>query len=160
MEHEVIQNMSFYLNLCFCQLIDDLFSISAPKISKSDFGINWDHLSSQDVYNLWRGISDVGKLFSHWQESNAIVRFQDIIHPDIIKTLDITNSDNYYPGETVSIKRGPDRFICIKCNSGWTSFKKFYYEQKKVMTATEFHNGFFSKTKRKERFFRTKDGVK
>jgi hypothetical protein len=112
-------------------------------------------MSSQEVYNLWRGISDLGKLFSHWQETQSTVRFQEIVHPNITDNLNISNSEDFLPGETLFIKSGSEKFICIKCKTGWTSFRKFYYDNRKVMTPSDFHNGFLSKDRRKKNFFKT-----
>ena len=60
---------------------------------------------------------------------------------------------NLNPGQTIAIKRGKERFICIKCSSGWISFRQFYYGPKKVMTPSDFFNGYMSKHKDRKQFF-------
>ncbi len=128
-------------------------SFSAPKLTKKSFEIIWQDRSSRQIYNQWRALSDLGKLYSIWQDTGVLVHLADIVHPDIVDSLNIKDSDDYLPGQTISVKRKKDRYICIKCRSGWTSFRQFYYGPKKVMSPTDFFNGYISKHRLRKQFF-------
>jgi hypothetical protein len=99
----------------------------------------------------------LGKLFSIWQDTGAVVHLADIVHPDIVDSLDIgaNSTEEFRPGQTVPVKRKKERFICIKCRSGWVAFRQFYYGPKKVMSPTDFFNGYMSKHRLRKQFFVT-----
>ena len=125
---------------------------SAPKLTKKSFEVMWQDSTSREVYNQWRALADLGKLFSYWQDSGVMVHLADLVHPDIVDSLklDETGSD---PGRTISVKRKKERYICVKCKSGWVAFRNFFYGPKKVMTANDFFNGYISKNRDRNLFF-------
>jgi hypothetical protein len=53
----------------------------------------------------------------------------------------------------VWVKRKKDRYVCIKCRSGWASFREFYYGPKRVMSPTDFFNGFMSRHRHRKLLF-------
>ena len=127
-------------------------------MTKSDFEVIWQDRTSRQVYDQWRALSDLGKLYSYWQDTGVRVHLADLVHPDIVGSLNIEGanaSEVFEPGRTLRIRNKKDRFICVKCKSGWVSFRKFYYGPKKVMLANDFFNGFISKQRDKSLFFVT-----
>ena len=64
-------------------------------MTKKSFEVMWQDSTSRDVYNQWRALADLGKLFSYWQDSGVMVHLADLVHPDIVDSLklDETGSD-------------------------------------------------------------------
>ena len=72
------------------------------------------------------------------------VRFSDMLHPNVVAQLCL---DERYPDAiaadaVVARGSGGEKLVCIKGSAGWVSFAKFYYGNKKAMTAAEFSSGF------------------
>lgn len=132
----------------------------APRLTKSSFEVKWDQCSSWDVYNQYRALAGLSKLYSVWQDTGRTVRFANIVHPHVVRELATAENDDddVLPGRTVSIKANGQRYIAIKCNKGWVSFEQFYYGSRKVMSASDFFNGFMSKFRQRPLYFvRSKD---
>jgi hypothetical protein len=59
----------------------------------------WQHQTAQEVYNQWRALSDLGKLYSIWQDSGVMVHLGDIVPPDIVESFKIKEAGvEYFPG--------------------------------------------------------------
>lgn len=127
----------------------------APKIVKSDFEIKWTEKSAEDVYNQSRALADMGKLYSFWKDT--IVRFEKPLQPSSLENLCLDDKyPNYSPGQVISVKQGKTRLVCIKCLQGWISFERFFYDKRKVMTASDFYSGFMSNNKSQQHIFTIK----
>ncbi|XP_059092285.1 methionyl-tRNA formyltransferase, mitochondrial-like [Tigriopus californicus] len=143
---QVIQNLSWYRGQKQPQSTKGV--TYAPHIDKTFFEIRWEDKTAQEIFNQYRALHDMSKLWSYWAESGHIVRFSSIIHPDIIRDLNCEQvCPEALPGRTIHIKcyRTKDHFVCIKAKKGWVAFQEFYYDKRKVMKAVDFFNGFISK---------------
>ena len=125
------------------------FNSSAPKITPQQFEIQWKTSSALQIQNQSKALSDLSKLYSFWENTGAIVRFEEVIR--VSESLE-SKLDKSYPnhvgGQVVSLKeKGEERRLFIKCKTGWISFRKFYYARKKMMTASDFYSGFISTKK-------------
>jgi len=129
-----------------------VFPVSAPKLTKKSFEIIWQDSTSRDVYNQWRALADLGKLYSYWQDSGVLVHLADMVHPDIVDSLNLDDASSE-PGQTISVKRKKERYICVKCKSGRVAFRKFFYGPKKVMSSHDFFNGYISRNRDRKLFF-------
>jgi len=140
----------------------------APKIDKSLFEIDWFQLSANDVYHRWRGLSGpFGKLYSTWADTGDVVRFEDCVHPDIVRrfNIDINGGKNcskeraseqtFKPGRVIFVKRGSNKILCIKCSSGWIGFNVLTVGTRKNITAGGFYNGYISNQKHRAQYFKT-----
>ena len=126
--------------------VEPVFVFPAPRINPSMFDLKWNEWSADQVWNRYRGLTDFGKLQSVWLDTNELVRFQDMRHPNDLFKFKLENESS--PGKTVFVRDRRDLFMCIKCREGWVSFKNFYYGKRKVMSTRDFYNGFFSKYKK------------
>lgn len=119
----------------------------------------WRDKTAQEIFNQHRALHDLSKLWSNWAESGHIVRFSNIIHPDIIRDLNCEQiCPEAQPGRVIHVKcyKTKAHFICIKAREGWVSFEEFYYDKRKMMTAVDFFNGFISRRElQKELYFIT-----
>jgi len=117
----------------------------APKITKDMFEIKWKEKTAQEVYNQFRALGNISKLYSYWKNTETIVRFDNPLPPSNISDVDYSAEDLEFcvPGQVVSKKtKKHGRLVCIRCKSGWIAFRKIYYGQRKVMSMSDFHNGF------------------
>ncbi len=139
--------------------IQNILDISAPMMKKKHRQIQWTENTAYEVYNQYRALSDLSKLFSFWEETGVKVRFQDIVHPEVINSVNLgQRAPNAKPGQVFSIKqKGQERLLCVKCKEGWVAFRSFYYGPKKVMKASDFYAGYVSKHKDRDLFFVTKE---
>ena len=138
-------------------------------MEKSLLAVDWSVMTAQQVYNLWRALPASGalKVHSMWQDTEEMVRFDKPLHPDAVSRLNIEvnggkNCDPetekvFPPGRAVYVKAGKgNRFLCIKCASGWIGFTRFTVgTRKKVMAPVDFFNGFISRHRHKTQFFVT-----
>jgi hypothetical protein len=67
-------------------------------LTKKSFEIIWQDCTSRQVYDQWRALSDLGKLYSFWQNTGVLVHLADIVHPDVLDSLKIEES---LPGEAI-----------------------------------------------------------
>ena len=141
-------------------------NFAASKLEKTLFEIDWESMSAEQVYNLWRGVCGLGKLHSVWKDTRAVVHFDDGVNPDLISKLRIeinggkncrretAESETFKPGRTIYVKRGKQRFLCIKCVQGWAGFNQFVIgSSHKVLAPVDFFNGFISQHRDKRQFF-------
>ena len=141
----------------------------APCINKSFYNIDWNSSSSRDVYNQSRALSGSGKLYSTWEKTGVNVMFENCLKPDIVDSFIYKlNEIDYRPGEVkyhkTKLKDSTrlqeqskfQRFICIKCKTGWAVFQNFYYGTNKKLSAVDFFNGYISKQKTEKHFFTNK----
>ena len=47
--------------------------------------------------------------------------------------------------EECSRRGNKQKYLCVKCREGWVAISDIYYHNKKVMSPTDFYNGFLSK---------------
>ena len=141
----------------------------APCINKSFYNIDWNSSSSRDVYNQSRALSGTGKLYSTWEKTGVTVMFENCLNPDIVDSfIYILDEMDYRPGEVkyhktklkdsnrVQEQSKFQRFICIKCKTGWAVFQNFYYGTNKKLSAVDFFNGYISKNRTERHLFTNK----
>lgn len=144
---EVIKNYSHFKKNMISQPTDGV--TYAPKIIKSTFEIAWNSKTNWEVYNQFRALGEISKLYSFWEKSNTIIRFDKALSPRVLSdfNLDQTYPDAV-PGKVISVKHKSDRFICVKCANGWIAFENFYLGAKKCMTTQDFYSGYIAKDKK------------
>ena len=121
----------------------------APKISREMFEITWEKKTALEVYNQWRALSDMGKLYSFWAKTGSIVRLEraSMIPSDLMEKISSTYPDSQ-AGRVVSLRtKSVPRIIAVKCAQGWISFQKFSYSSKKAMNVQDFYSGFIAPCK-------------
>jgi len=116
----------------------------APLITTEHFRVDFSCQTAEHIYNQYRALDGLGKLFATWKQSGISVRFSDMLHPNVVAQLCL---DERYPDAiaadaVVARGSGGEKLVCIKGSAGWVSFAKFYYGNKKAMTAAEFSSGF------------------
>merc|ERR1719270_1523743 len=132
----------------------------APKITKDMLEIKWEKKTAKEVYNQFRALSHISKLYSYWKESKTIVRFENPIPPNILDELIRKEDENSVPGQVMSLKnKTHGRIVFIKCKKGWIAFRNIYYGQRKVMTMSDFYNGFFHQQKSDKLLFSSSDDL-
>ena len=117
----------------------------APKITKDMFEIKWKEKTAQEIYNQFRALGNIYKLYSYWKSTDTIVRFDNPLPPSNISDVDYSAEQLEFcvPGQVISKKtKRHGRLVCIRCKSGWIAFRKIYYGQRKAMNMSDFHNGF------------------
>ena len=84
------------------------YLFSAPKLTKKSFEIIWQDRTAQEVYNQWRALSDLGKLYSIWQDSEVLVHLGDIVHPGVVDSIKISEvGEEYLPGSMTTPRYMP-----------------------------------------------------
>lgn len=160
---QVIKDFDSYCNKAWKQ--DESLVSYAPKLDKSLFEVDWKALSARQVYNRWRGLSGLSKLHSTWQDTGETILFDGGVNPSVISALKIEinggkncnasmlQEQDFSPGRVVYVKRGKNRFLCIKCAEGWVGFNRLYVGTRKVMTPVDFFNGYISRFRHKQQYF-------
>ena len=93
----------------------------APKITKDMFEIRWEEKTAQEIYNQYRALHNFHnsrKLYSYWKNTQTIVRFDEILSPDMLKNLVkfSAEDEDTVPGQVISKKvENHERLVCIKC---------------------------------------------
>lgn len=139
---EVLMDFENADNLCWNQGDD---GVSYAPIVTRDFAcIDWEILSNFQVYNLWRAVGDLMKLRTKYSETGVGVRIGTVLHPSLLDGGGLGEAE--VPGTLSYLKRGKkQKFVCVKCREGWVAISDIFYHNKKVMSPTEFYNGFLSK---------------
>jgi len=139
---EVLMDFDNANNLCWTQG-DDGVSY-APIVAKDFACIDWEILSNFQVYNLWRAVGDLMKLRTKYSETGVGVRIGTVLHPSVLDGGQLGEVE--VPGTLRYLKRGKkQKYVCVKCREGWVAISDIFYHNKKVMSPTEFYNGFLSK---------------
>ena len=166
----VLQDLDYYGACSFSQNENE--ATYAPCINKSFYNIDWNSCTSREVYNQSRALSGSGKLYSTWENTCVKVMFSNCLKPEYVDSfLYRLKDDDYKPGQVkyhktklkdnsgqISQENSKlQRFICIRCKSGWIVFEKFYYGTNKAMSGVDFFNGYISKNRTKQHFFVKRD---
>jgi len=123
---------------------EDSGSSLAPLVDKSICRVSWSDLTSLEVYNLWRAVGDMMKLTTSYSLTGHQVRIGTVFPPRVLAGAPLP--DHSLPGSLLYIRRSKrDKFLCVKCRTGWLALSDIFYHNKKVMSATDFYNGLLSK---------------
>lgn len=115
--------------------------IIAPKITPDIYEINWNNLTSLEVYNRYRALYGFKALTSKFQQKS--IELLDISLPQEISAGDSFKSDSS-PGSLVyHYKRKCLRVQCA--NHTFIEVHRLRVEGKKAMSAMDFNNGFLKK---------------
>lgn len=119
--------------------------VTAPRITPSIAQINWNSMSSNCVYNLYRALVGVYALSTSFNDSSIKLY-------DLSKCIDEMNCENITPG---SIRYGKEsKLLTVQCADGkWINIGKVGLTGRKIMTACDFYNGFLSKKNVKFKIF-------
>eukprot|EP00092_Neocalanus_flemingeri_P021565 GFUD01023390.1.p1 GENE.GFUD01023390.1~~GFUD01023390.1.p1 ORF type:complete len:358 (-),score=78.21 GFUD01023390.1:16-1089(-) len=116
----------------------------APLVKKEVACIDWENMSNFDVYNLWRAVGDMMKFRTKYSETGLTVRIGTVLHPSVLQGADL--GDCQTPGVVRFVRRGKKKkYVCVKCRDGWVAISDIFYHNKKVMSPTDFYNGFLFK---------------
>ena len=139
---QVISNFDKYLDEVKYQ--DEREVTYAPLVNKDISKVDWSILTNIEVYNLWRAVGDMYKLRTFYSESSASMKIGIILPPSVLDGAELDEGRD--PGSLVFLRRGKrKKFVCVKCRVGWVAISDIYYHNKKVMTPTDFYNGFLTK---------------
>jgi len=115
----------------------------APLVTKEFANIDWENLSNIEVYNLWRAVGDFLKLRTRYSDTGVCIRIGTVLHPSLLAGADLGDDE---PGTVRYLRRGnKQKYVCVKCREGWVAIRDIYHHNKKVMSPTDFYNGFLSK---------------
>lgn len=153
---EVINDLDEYLKNAREQGEEGLSQ--AGLLGKEASFVDFHKQSSIQIYNLWRAVGDFMKLRATWESTGATCRFAICLNPSDLQEL---NLDSKFPaaapGRTVYVKiNKKKKFLCIRCAEGWIGIDQIYYEKKKVMSPTDFYNGFLKNPTRELYFVQDK----
>ena len=78
------------------------------------FEIHWDRKTAKQVYDQYRALGDIAKLYSFWQNTNEKVKMIDILPPNREDDFTFDNKyPNSEPGQVVTFKIGKKLFLAI-----------------------------------------------
>jgi len=116
----------------------------APLVDKKISRISWGDMSEVEVYNLWRAVGDMMKLTTSYSMTGHQVRIATVLPPRVLAGASFPPSSP--PGSLLFIRRSKrEKFLCVKCRTGWVAVSDLFYHNKKVMSAIDFYNGLLSK---------------
>lgn len=123
---------------------------SAPKLTPEFAVINWEKMSSTQIYNLERAVSGVLVPTCLWKSTPVkLFGIEDCSTDSII--VNQTNIE-LRPGYVEHHKPSNILKILCACKSS-ISVQKVGVRGKKIMSASDFYNGFLSKVPVNERYF-------
>ena len=139
---EVVRKFAEYSSTARRQ--EDSSMSLAPLVDKTISRISWTDMTALEVYNLWRAVGDMMKLTTSYSETGHQVRLATVLPPRVLAGAPLPPSSP--PGALLYIRRGKrEKFLCVKCRTGWLAVSDIYYHNKKVMSPTDFYNGLLSK---------------
>ncbi|KAJ9579551.1 hypothetical protein L9F63_004810, partial [Diploptera punctata] len=126
----------------------------APRVKPSLAHVDWENMSSIQVFNLYRALVGLYPLSTTWHGMHI-----KLLEPVLLdKTLDISErtSNSWLlssPG-CVELDRS-GRILRVLCaDNKWIGFQVVRIQGRKPMSAQDFHNGFISKRSATEWIFR------
>ena len=118
---------------------------NAPLVSRTMAHVNFEALDAKQVYDLWRALGDLAKLYTIYAETKTEVRLATCYPPSTTASTNQLNQ-NAKPGSLQFLKLGKkQKYLCVKCREGWAAFSGIYYGKRKEMNPTDFYNGYLSK---------------
>lgn len=125
----------------------------APKITKDMLEIQWQNKNNIEIFNQYRALSTMGKLYTFLEGSKQIIRFSDMIYPsqmmEIQNELDL-KYENDCPGQLRHIKNKDGKImVWIKCKKGWVTFNFFFNSKGTKYTSAGFYQAYLDKTTNK-----------
>ena len=116
----------------------------APLVDKSISRVSWADMTEVEVYNLWRAVGDLMKLTTTYASTGHQVRIATVLPPRVLSGAPLPSLAS--PGRIVFIRRSKrEKFVCVRCRTGWLAISDIFYHNKKVMSPTDFYNGLLSK---------------
>ena len=126
------------------RLQDNTMMSLAPLVDKSIARVSWADMTEVEVYNLWRAVGDLMKLTTSYASTGHLVRIATVLPPRVLAGARLPS--DCPPGRIEFIRRGKkEKFVCVKCRTGWVAVSDIFYHNKKVMSPTDFYNGLLSK---------------
>jgi len=123
---------------------DDSEMSLAPLVDKTISRVSWAEQDCLEVYNLWRAVGDLMKLTTSYSLTGHQVRIATVLPPRVLDGAALPPDSQ--PGSILYIRRGKrEKYLCVKCRSGWVAVSDIFYHNKKVMSSTDFYNGLVSK---------------
>lgn len=121
----------------------------APKLTSEFSKVNWQKMSATQIYNLARALTGILEPTCFWK--NTPVKLYEMYKSnDEAYTNKI--ADEFQPGYVEYHK--PSTTLIILCsNKSCIGVGKIGVYGKKVMSASDFYNGYLSKVPSKERYF-------
>lgn len=126
-----------------------IYLFAAPKLTPEFAVINWEKMSSVQIYNLDRAVSGVLIPTCLWKSTLVkLFEIEDCTDSNIVNQ---TNNE-LRPGYVEHHK--PSKTLKILCaGKSSISVQKVGVHGKKIMSASDFYNGFLSKVSINERYF-------
>jgi methionyl-tRNA formyltransferase len=142
------------LHLAQARKQDDSQASFAPKIKESDAKIDWNEMSADRIYRMYRAFDLFVHLHCNWINGEQLLLYE-MRTPEQTRSLNLDAKVAKYASTLLSdLKPGllyyykPERLICVRCaNNEWVAFGAVSLKNYKQMSALQFHNGFISKLK-------------
>lgn len=169
---EVLNDLPTFLGKSSQQSLNE--GTLAPKLTPDIAQINWHCQSPSNIYNVYRGLYGIFRLRSNFKDRR--VDFDEMALA-FEATNSSDNSENEisvsnFPRTCDNFKQGQflfwNKLICVKCfnpdttdrriRSNWIFIKKIKIGSK-WMSATDFNNGFLSKSKSNNLFVFNNDST-
>ncbi|KAK9746477.1 Formyl transferase [Popillia japonica] len=116
----------------------------APKVTIAFSHINWNTMTAIQIYNLSRALHDLFPLRTKW--GDIVLKLYNIK----LCTTENTNNKSIQPGMMYYDKI--TKFLKIQCCDGnWISVATVGIPNKRMMSASDFNNGFLKKAEQEKR---------
>lgn len=120
----------------------------APKLTAKKAFVNWDTMTAQDVYNLYRGLNGIFSLATKFKDRT--VKLLDV---QIAEPTAFTNPYEQHPSGTVIYEKKGGRLL-IKCQGeSWLSVKRVILPNKRATQAVDFRSAYLSRGTTSEHFY-------
>lgn len=119
-------------------------NVLAPKVTIAFSHINWNTMTAIQIYNLSRALHDLFPLRTKW--GDIVLKLYNIK----LCTTENTNNKSIQPGMMYYDKI--TKFLKIQCCDGnWISVATVGIPNKRMMSASDFNNGFLKKAEQEKR---------
>ena len=128
--------------------------VTAPRVNSSLANVNWQSMSSIQVFNLHRALVGLYPLSTSWH-GLPIKLLEPVLLDEILDIPERTSNSWLLnsPGYVEFDRSG--HFLRVLCaDNKWIGFRVVRIQGKKPMTAHDFYNGFISKRSATEWIFK------
>lgn len=134
-------------NLCNIQKQPKEGITYAPRVLPSLSVVQWNEMSSVQVYNLYRALESLLHLTTKWQGITV-----KLLKPELVECgngEDLVDINTVRPGFVFYHK--PTKLLRVKCcDNKWIAFRNISVAGKKTMSCADFYNGYISKVSKEE----------
>ena len=130
------------------------FCVSAPRINSSLANVDWQKMSSIQVFNLHRALVGLYSLSTSWH-GLSIKLLEPVLLDDKLSVSERTSNSWLLNSPGCIELDHSERILRVLCaDNKWIGFKMVKIQGRKSMTAQDFYNGFISKRSATEWMFK------